>query len=147
MKAPSKFVLVTAVCLGLSASAGQGHIAADYVSSNFDHIHVRGKVLWPNGNPIAGAQIVPVSAGPISFADMSNGGFTWGFTVPPPPPKQGQVSKLVVPPANPLLTSADGSYELLIWFAPGNSQTWATLTADQIQIKVVKSGFTFTKAP
>ncbi|HEY3169410.1 MAG TPA: hypothetical protein VGK08_00255 [Thermoanaerobaculia bacterium] len=131
----------------LAAPAGVAHIGVDYVSSSFDHIHVKGKVLWPDGKPIAGAQIVPQSAGPITWVDSMQGGFTWGFTFPPPPPSQGNVSKPVVPPANPLLTAADGSYEFLIWFAPGNADTFAALTADQIQIKVVKPGFTFSRVP
>ena len=131
----------------LSAPTGVAHIGVDYVSSSFDHIHVKGKVLWPDGKPIAGAQIVPLSAGPISSVDSMQGGFTWGFTFPPPPPSQGKVPKPVVPPATPLYTAADGSYEFLIWFAPGNADTFATLTADQIQIKVVKPGFTFSRVP
>lgn len=131
----------------LLAPAGLAHIGADYVSSNFDHVHVKGKVLWPDGKPIAGAQIVPQSAGPITWIDSMQGGFTWGFTVPPPPPSQGKVSKLVVAPSTPLYTAADGSYEFLVWFAPGNTSAYSTLTADQIQIKVVKSGFSFSRVP
>ncbi len=147
MRASRRIFWSALLGVALFTPAGVAHIGVDYVSSNFDHIHVKGKILWPDGKPIAGAQIVPQAAGPITWVDSMQGGFTWGFTVPPPPPSQGKVSKPVVPPATPLVTAADGSYEFLIWFAPGNTNTFSTLTADQIQIKVIKSGFTFSRLP
>jgi hypothetical protein len=101
--------LAAAVILFLAASYARTHVGVDDVSTKYDHIHVKGKVTTPKGEPIPGVRILGPNGKPVPTVQGFEQWavfcvrFTWGGW------PTGSV------PAQPLLTGPDGTYEFIIY--------------------------------